>query len=82
MNRTLDLVMTNMNTINIKRSEGIVEEDKFHPSIAFEIASEGVKLMKSKKSPRFKFFRADYVTINTQIDNIGIKEFDQLFVIR
>lgn len=68
MNRTLDLVLTNMDTTMVRRTEGIVNEDPYHPSLVLDIQSSNIKFMKGTKSPKFNFFKANYTAINALID--------------
>lgn len=62
-NRILDLVLTNMVNIKTKKTEGIVNEDAYHPALIFHIDPKEICFMKSKKNPKPNFFKANYERI-------------------
>lgn len=70
-NRILDLVLTNMNNMTVTRSNGIVQEDPYHPAIIFKLDSKQIKFMKCKKSHKYNFFKADFASINTSLSKIN-----------
>lgn len=67
-NRILDLVLTNMNNISTKVNNGIVDADKYHPPLIFYIDPKEICLMRSSKTPKFNFFRANYNSINLELE--------------
>lgn len=69
-NRTLDLVLTNVPTVKTKRTNGIVNEDQYHPALSLNLESTNIKFMKSKKTIKLNFFKANYDLINTQINQV------------
>lgn len=75
-NRILDLIITNMDNMVIKKTEGMVTEDPYHPALLFYLDPKNIKFMKSKRTPRFNFFKSDYKSIN---DEINKTDWHQLF---
>lgn len=71
LNRTLDLILSNIPHINCDRVTGIVNEDPHHPAISFKFDSLDVKYMKMKRLNKFNFFRADYNSINDMLSTIN-----------
>lgn len=67
-NRILDLILTNTNPIEVTKTSGIVNEDPYHPALLIHIDQSFVKFMRSKKSPKHNFFKADYDSINHVIN--------------
>lgn len=75
-NRVLDLALTNLTNIKPKRVQGIVNEDAYHPAILLNIESNNIKFMKSKKTAKLNYFKANYELINNAITNMNwTKEF-------
>lgn len=72
-NRTLDVVLSNIQNIKIKRTHGIVDEDPHHPTIDITFNAKEIKLMKPKKQVKLNFFKADYKAINEEISKIDWK---------
>lgn len=70
-NRILDLVITNMSNIGIKRGNAIVGADKYHPPLIFYVDPKEICLMRGVKTPKFNFFRADYTSINQELDKLN-----------
>lgn len=68
--KILDLIFSNGPRLNCRRVTGIVDEDYYHPSIAFDLDSGDIKFMNLKRQNKFNFFKADYVAINNALLNI------------
>lgn len=78
-NRILDLIVTNMEITKPKRTQGIVPEDPFHPALTFNVNIKDIKFMKSKKTSKLNYFKADYTSINRELDCINWQqEFENL----
>lgn len=69
-NRILDLVLTIVSNIIVQRKIGIVNEDPYHPAIFFKVKNTHIKFMKSKTEIRTNFFKANYIAINDELNNI------------
>lgn len=67
--RTLDLIISNI-PISVNRGQPMVNEDDHHPALKFDFDSSDIKFLKSKKSAKFNFFKADYDGINNELRSI------------
>lgn len=67
--RTLDLILSNI-PIQIVRGHPIVAEDDYHPTLVFDIDRSDIKFLKSRKTAKYNFFKADYDSINNEIRSI------------
>lgn len=70
-NRILDLILTNIDSIKTEKTDGIVNEDPYHPALRFYLDTTNIKFMKNKKSPKNIFFRANFAAINEEINNVN-----------
>lgn len=74
--RILDLIISNVK-ITVERTEGIVKEDDYHPSLYFELEKQNIKFIKSSKTIKHNFFKANYDNINDDMERIDwTKELD------
>lgn len=62
-NRILDLALTNINGLNTKKVDGIVKEDQYHPALLIHLNPMDIKFMKSIRSIKPIFFKANYTAI-------------------
>lgn len=69
--RILDLALTNLPNTSVKRVPGIVEEDLYHPALLLNLESANIKFMKSKKTAKLNFFKANYESINVELNRIN-----------
>lgn len=70
-NRILDLVLTNISGLNTRKVLGIVNEDQYHPPLLIHLNPNNVKFMKSIRSIKSNFYKADYGAINNEIKLIN-----------
>lgn len=70
-NKILDLLLTNAFNFTTKRSSGIVPEDPYHPPLSFSFDSNEIKFMKPKEYDKHNFFKADYASINCELESIN-----------
>lgn len=70
-NRILDLVLTNINGLDPKKVLGLVIEDHYHPAFLIKLNPKDIKFMKSNRSNKPNFFKADYVAINNEFSSIN-----------
>lgn len=73
-NRILDLVLSNVELTVVRANEIITNEDDYHPSLIVTVHSANVKFMKVKKGRKLNYRKADYVSINTEIEQINWTE--------
>lgn len=69
-NKSLDLVISNINVKVIRATEVLVYEDDYHPSLSLEIDSNNIKFLKANKTPKRNFHRANYDLINNDLSMI------------
>lgn len=67
---TLDLILSNMD-VSVGRGRPIVNEDDYHPALVFDIDRSDIKFLKSKKSAKYNFFKADYDSINRDLNTVN-----------
>ncbi|KAJ6643630.1 Cyclin-dependent kinase 2, partial [Pseudolycoriella hygida] len=73
LNRTLDLVLSNADPVKIKVercSEGLVNEDTFHPTLSIELSTSLLRFINEKEPPRTNFFRADYDELEAKMSTV------------
>lgn len=70
-NKTLDLVISNLDLIIHKSSNILVTEDDYHPALVFTIDSSDVKFLKAIKSPKRNFRKGNYEGINHDLNLIN-----------
>ncbi len=72
-NRTLDLVLSNIDPSNITVNEEldpIVKVDWHHPPLTIEVDTAPLDYLIEDRLPKPNFFRADYVALNDKISSI------------
>lgn len=73
LNRTLDLVLSNIDHSKLSLIEDIdplVKLDKQHPALYLTINLKPLKYLDEKREPKFNFFRANYMELNNVIQSI------------
>lgn len=78
-NKTLDLVLSNVNLSVTHSNDLLVPEDPYHPalSINVDIANLNIKFMNAIKTPKRNFRKANYIELNQKLSNINwVKELD------
>lgn len=63
--RILDLVLTNFPNTGVTVTDGIVQEDAYHPALLIKINASNIKFMKSKRAVKNNFFKGNYTAINS-----------------
>lgn len=67
-NRILDLTLTNIDGLNVKKIKGIVKEDPYHPALAIHLSTKNIQFMRSTKANKLNFFKADYTSIKNELN--------------
>lgn len=84
LNRTLDLVLSNMDHSKItlfEDTDPLVRLDNQHPALLLKLDIKPLKFLPENRQPKLNFFRADYEELNRLIDSIDwTKELQHLYV--
>lgn len=75
--RILDLVLTNSNDISlceIPENDELSKIDPLHPPFSLQFEAKDVKFMKSDKTSKLNFFKAQYELINYELSKINWNE--------
>lgn len=73
LNRTLDLVLSNIDHSKLSLIEDIdplVKLDKQHPALYLTVNLKPLKYLDEKRQPKFNFFRANYIELNNVVQSI------------
>lgn len=73
LNRTLDLVLSNIDYSKISLTEDIdplVCIDNNHPALLLSVSTKPLKYLNEKRLPKLNFFRANYIELNRLITDI------------
>lgn len=80
--RTLDLVLSNLNHDKLKVFEDIdplVKIDLHHPALLVTVNMKPLEYLEEDRLPKFNFFRADYEELNKLIESIDwVRELQSL----
>lgn len=71
-NRTLDLIISNIN-IEVKKANKITKEDDYHPSLQFDLDKTNIQFLKSTKTSKYNFFKTNYESLNDDINKVDWK---------
>lgn len=70
-NKTLDLILTNMNIDVIRESEPLVEEDKFHPALELSVnINFNKKVNNNVNTNNYNFKKANFVGLYSELNTI------------
>lgn len=69
-NRTLDLILSNMD-FTAQRATEITREDEYQNSLRFNLDKSDIKFLKSTKTPKYNFFKTNYDEFNEDLSRIN-----------
>lgn len=68
--RTLDLLLTNTE-ISTHSVQPLTNVDLHHPPLGFNFVASNLKYIKPNKSNKLNFFKADYIMINNELEQLN-----------